>query len=80
MPVMDGHESTRQIREFIKHLNNKLPVTIVALTGLAQADVQQDAIGSGMDLFLTKPVKLKTLEPIVKGEKPHCLHDSSTTD
>lgn len=64
MPVMDGLESARQIREFEKHLNRQTSVTIVALTGLAQAEVHRDAIASGMDIFLTKPVRLKNLQPI----------------
>ncbi|KAJ6091718.1 hypothetical protein N7467_003687 [Penicillium canescens] len=70
MPIMDGLVATRRIREFEKSLANKDRVTIVALTGLAQADVQRDATGSGMDLFLTKPVRLDSLVPIIKGILP----------
>ncbi|PYH67204.1 uncharacterized protein BO88DRAFT_406398 [Aspergillus vadensis CBS 113365] len=61
MPVMDGLESTRQIRAFENTLKQHARVTIVALTGVAQADVQRDAMGSKMDLFLTKPVRLQTI-------------------
>lgn len=64
MPVMDGLESTRQIREFEKQLSRQTSVTIIALTGLAQAEVHRDAIASGMDIFLTKPVRLKSLQPV----------------
>ncbi|BCS27055.1 uncharacterized protein APUU_60103A [Aspergillus puulaauensis] len=67
MPIMDGLEATRRIRDFEKELKTKRPVTIAALTGLAQADIQRDAFGSGMDLFLTKPVRMDSLVPIVKG-------------
>ncbi|CAG8426857.1 unnamed protein product [Penicillium salamii] len=70
MPIMDGLESTRRIREFEKTVDAKSRVTIAAITGLAQADVQRDAIGSGMDLFLTKPVRLDNLVPIIKGVLP----------
>lgn len=65
MPVMDGFEATKQIRELERkqHLD---AVTIIALTGLASEDAQQEAYGSGVDLFLTKPVKLKDLEAIFK--------------
>lgn len=70
MPVMDGLVATRRIREFEKTLATNDRVTIVALTGLAQADVQRDATGSGMDLFLTKPVRLDSLVPIIKGILP----------
>ncbi|KAJ5988274.1 hypothetical protein N7481_003484 [Penicillium waksmanii] len=66
MPVMDGLESTRRIRKFEKTLKSQGRVTIVALTGVAQADTQRDAIRSGMDLFLTKPVRLDGLAPIIQ--------------
>ncbi|RDW78986.1 hybrid sensor histidine kinase/response regulator [Aspergillus mulundensis] len=67
MPVMDGLESTRQIRAFEKSVGSCERATIVALTGVAQADVQRDAIGSGMDLFLAKPVQLNTIKNILKN-------------
>ncbi|CAG8908399.1 unnamed protein product [Penicillium egyptiacum] len=70
MPIMDGLESTRRIREFEKTLETKFRVRIAALTGVAQTDMQRDAIGSGMDLFLTKPVRLNSLVPIIKGILP----------
>ncbi|KAJ6140226.1 hypothetical protein N7471_006712 [Penicillium samsonianum] len=67
MPIMDGLESTRRIREFEKESKTKSRVTIVALTGLAQADVQRDAFRSGMDMFLTKPVRMDILVPMIMG-------------
>lgn len=61
MPVMDGLESTRRIREF--ELAQKLkPVTVIALTGLSGEEVQQNAFVSGVDLFLTRPVVLSSLK------------------
>ncbi|KAF1833675.1 hypothetical protein BDW02DRAFT_569765 [Decorospora gaudefroyi] len=66
MPVMDGLESTRQIRAHENRFN--LPkVTIIALTGVADADIQQEANSSGINLFLIKPVRLGDLEVILKG-------------
>ncbi|KGO70604.1 CheY-like superfamily [Penicillium italicum] len=70
MPIMDGLESSRRIREFEKKLETKSRVKIAALTGVAQADTQRNAIGSGMDLFLTKPIRLNSLVPIIKGIMP----------
>lgn len=61
MPVMDGLECTRRIREFER--SHKLdPVTVIALTGLSGEDVQHDAFASGVDLFLTRPLVCKGLE------------------
>ncbi|KID86692.1 ATPase-like, ATP-binding domain protein [Metarhizium guizhouense ARSEF 977] len=66
MPVMDGFEATRHIRstEMEKGLHR---CTIFALTGLASADAQQEAFTSGIDLFLTKPVKLAELSQILSA-------------
>ena len=54
MPVMDGLESTRSIREFEQQ--HKLPpALIIALTGLASAGTQQEAFASGLSVFLPGP-------------------------
>ncbi|OAA71730.1 CheY-like superfamily [Akanthomyces lecanii RCEF 1005] len=67
MPVMDGLEATRAIRTYERE--NKLPsAVIIALTGLASAEAQQDAFTSGVDLFLTKPVKLAELAAILRSQ------------
>ena len=64
MPIMDGFEATRRIRalETERHLE---PAAIFALSGLASASAQREAFESGIDLFLTKPVKLKELGNIL---------------
>ncbi|POS73987.1 histidine kinase, partial [Diaporthe helianthi] len=66
MPVMDGFESTRQIRAYERALG-LVPATVIALSGLASAQSQKEAFGSGMDLFLTKPVKFKELRAILRS-------------
>lgn len=65
MPVMDGFEATRRIRAHEKA--EGLPrCNVFALTGLASAGAQQEAFASGIDLFLTKPVRLKELSKILE--------------
>ncbi|KAM0460566.1 hypothetical protein ACHAPV_004839 [Trichoderma viride] len=66
MPVMDGFEATRRIRAYEREHQLK-PCVIFALTGLASESAQQEAFGSGVDLFLTKPVKLKELGMILRS-------------
>ncbi|KAJ5215398.1 uncharacterized protein N7498_001805 [Penicillium cinerascens] len=66
MPVMDGIESARRIREFERKSETESHVKIVALTGVAQTELQRDAIGSGMDMFLTKPVRMESLVPLIE--------------
>jgi len=80
MPIMDGLEAARRIREFENTLESKTRVTIAALTCLAQGDVQRDAIGSGMDIFITKPVRLDSLVPIIKDVFPrsHAIWQGQT--
>ncbi|RQM05062.1 hypothetical protein DH86_00003650 [Scytalidium sp. 3C] len=64
MPVMDGFEATRQIRMYeYKHALN--PVTVLALTGLASAQAQQEASNSGIDTYLTKPARLGDLKKLL---------------
>jgi CheY-like chemotaxis protein len=66
MPEMDGLEATRQIRAH--EIRNGLPpVTIIALTGVASTETQQEANSSGVNLFLIKPVRLADLEVVLKG-------------
>ena len=63
MPIMDGLTSTRNIRKFEKE--HDLPrCHIVALTGLASAQDQQDAQDAGVDLYLVKPVKFADVKRI----------------
>ncbi|PTB70278.1 histidine kinase [Trichoderma citrinoviride] len=66
MPIMDGFEATRRIRAYERDHQIK-PAIIFALTGLASESAQQEAFGSGVDLFLTKPVKLKELGMILRS-------------
>lgn len=67
MPVMDGFESTRRIRAL--EADRGLPrCNVFALTGLASAGAQQEAFASGIDLFLSKPVRLKELSKILESK------------
>jgi CheY-like chemotaxis protein len=63
MPVMDGLEFTRRVRAHERALDLK-PAMIVALTALASPTARQEAYSSGIDLFLTKPVRFKDIEAI----------------
>jgi len=66
MPEMDGLEATRQMRAHERD-NNLPPVTIIALTGVASREAQEEAHISGVNLFLIKPVRLADLEVVLKG-------------
>ncbi|RFN51906.1 atpase-like, ATP-binding domain protein [Fusarium flagelliforme] len=65
MPVMNGFEATRAIRA--SEVENAIPrCSIFALTGLASKDAQQEALLSGIDLFLTKPIQLAEIKNILE--------------
>lgn len=66
MPIMDGFEATRRIRAFERR-NQLHPVAILALTGLASDSAHQEALESGVDVFLTKPIKLKDLRQVLES-------------
>lgn len=67
MPVMDGFQATKVIREFETAQGQvENPVPIIALTGHALKNDRQECLDAGMTHYLTKPVKqtelLETLE------------------
>lgn len=64
MPVMNGIESTFKIRALEKERHQN-PSMIVALTGLASAEAQQEAFSCGINLFLTKPVRFGELRKLL---------------
>ena len=66
MPLMDGCEAARAIRRF-EHSSGCDRATIVAVTGLGDIAAQERAFASGMDLFLTKPVKMKEVRDVLEG-------------
>ena len=63
MLTRGSQESTRFIRSHERATGIK-PATIIALTALSSPEAKQEAYSSGMDLFLTKPVRLKNLDEI----------------
>jgi len=70
MPIMSGIESARQIRRFERE-NSLEPVILIALTGAANPTTRQEAFGSGIDLYITKPVAMKSLKIMLDEVKLH---------
>ena len=58
MPVVDGFEAARRIRD-LEGEENRIP--IIALTAHAMASERDACLRAGMDDFLTKPVALRDL-------------------
>ena len=66
MPKMNGFQATREIRKYEQQYGLK-PAHVICLTGLGSALAQQEAYSSGVDLFLTKPVRLKELTSLLNS-------------
>jgi CheY-like chemotaxis protein len=72
MPVMNGFEATRRIREIERdHCAELSPMEtppsclIIALTGLASARDQSEAFMSGFDMYITKPVSFAEISRLL---------------
>ncbi|CAI6333385.1 unnamed protein product [Periconia digitata] len=64
MPVMDGYEAVQRIRAYEK--KNRLKASkIIAVTALQSEAAHVEAFGSGFDMFLSKPLKLKDLARLI---------------
>jgi len=62
MPVMDGLEATRRIREMEKSAsgNDRSPhMMIIGVTANTEGEARADCMESGMDGFMEKPLKMK---------------------
>ncbi len=64
MPVMDGYEATRTIRSGSHPLAKSIP--IIAMTANAFVDDVRDAIESGMDAHIAKPVQIDNLKATIR--------------
>lgn len=68
MPVMDGMTASVEIRKHEKEQRLE-PTTIIALTGLVSASAKLEALESGMDYYLTKPVNFGRLVEVLTAER-----------
>lgn len=57
MPVMNGYEATRAIRELNDPVKAQIPIT--ALTANAFDEDREEAINAGMNGYVAKPIAIK---------------------
>jgi CheY-like chemotaxis protein len=62
MPVIDGIEAIKQIRLDPNLVN----IPIIALTALAMADDRERCLAAGANEYLSKPIKLKSLDQMIQ--------------
>jgi signal transduction histidine kinase/CheY-like chemotaxis protein len=68
MPVMDGYEATRRIREHERRSGSHTP--IVAVTAHAMKGDQQLCLNAGMDDYLAKPYRATSLGEVIERMTP----------
>ena len=64
MPLVDGYEATRMIRENEKQTGGHVP--IVALTANTTNEDRERAFLAGMDDFVSKPITLTALDKLLE--------------
>ncbi|MBF0371103.1 MAG: PAS domain S-box protein [Magnetococcales bacterium] len=64
MPRMDGYEATRAIRQW-EQAQGQPPTPIIALTAHAMKNDADEALRSGCDLHLTKPIRKARLLEVI---------------
>jgi len=65
MPIMDGVEATKNIRQYEKNKHIENPIKIVAVTAYALDRDRERCLQAGMDKFLPKPFKPDQLIQII---------------
>ncbi|KAK1069638.1 hypothetical protein LTR74_004751 [Friedmanniomyces endolithicus] len=68
MPIMDGNQATAKIRE-LERKQKLARTTIVAITGVTSAASRKISFDSGVDTYLTKPVKMKEVRALIAEVK-----------
>ncbi|MNW25137.1 Autoinducer 2 sensor kinase/phosphatase LuxQ [compost metagenome] len=62
MPVMDGLECTRQIRD---HLQSSIQPAIIAMTANVMEGTQTLCLSAGMNDYISKPVKMSSVKQML---------------
>lgn len=62
MPVMNGYEATKAIRSMNSHYSR---IPIIAMTANAFDEDKREAIKSGMDAHVSKPIDIKNLIEVI---------------
>ena len=66
MPVMDGYEAARMIRQEEALLHKQRAVPIIALSANVVSEDQDKSIQAGMNAFISKPIDRGYFEAVIK--------------
>jgi len=78
MPIMDGFEATRAIRQEEQETGLHLP--IIAMTANITPDTREQCLEAGMDDYLAKPIEPKLLQNVISTwlQQPISVQPSTT--
>ena len=65
MPILDGPQTARQIRYFLKEANLPMPFTCCC-SAYAEVSFKRIALNDGMDYFLVKPIAYDDFLKMIK--------------
>ncbi|CAD8121298.1 unnamed protein product [Paramecium sonneborni] len=69
MPIMDGFDTVKNLKKMMH--DNQIPKGIcIANTGYADLESKQQALNSGMDFYMIKPIEIKELAMYLKRRFP----------
>lgn len=71
MPVMNGFEATRAIRDYEESQGIQQGAMVIALTGLASGHHQSEGFDAGCDIYMTKPVSFKDVGKLLDNWEAH---------
>ncbi|MDP5339565.1 MAG: ATP-binding protein [Nodularia sp. (in: cyanobacteria)] len=85
MPIIDGYQAARQIRNLAQNLNNQngqiTPTKIIALTASAFTEQKQESLDAGCDDFVSKPFLWEDiLEVLAKHLQIKYLYKTTTVN
>ena len=67
MPVMDGYDATRAIRENeVRDGGTDDRIPVIAMTANAQSEDRQKCLNAGMDDYIQKPVRQEALKSVLQ--------------
>ena len=64
MPVMDGYEATRMIRDVSSKVRNH-DIPVIAITANALKGDRETCLAAGMNDYLAKPIELEELQAVI---------------
>ena len=70
MPELDGHDATRTIRRREEQSGNSEPIPIIALTANAMKGDREKCLASGMDDYMSKPIRASELYQTISRNAP----------